>query len=359
MGSVQVFPCEDKSAWNQAVFNLGGSLYHSWEWGEIRQMEGWHPWRILATVDREPCAAVQVLEKRLPAGVASIFYAPRGITGHDEDKAIVQEILLWLQDLCKRRRGIVLRMDPPFKDTNEVKKSVLISSGLRWVPEEWSFWNLQRSGMIVDISGTEEEILQKMRPTHRRTIHRAIREGLSIEVGTDISDFKDFYGLLLKSSQRQGFPVRGFENLCIIREKLFGAGKGILLIAKHENQPAAGIICCQFGKVCYYLYGGFDWDSRKTRATEPLHWRALQWAKASGCTTYDLMGSGTLYPPAEGNRGFGLYHFKKGFGAELVRAAGYFDLVGSKVLYNAIRFAELHPKLIDSALGLRSLLRLG
>jgi len=351
---MQIGFCTDGEAWNRVALHLGGTLYHSWEWGEVRQTEGWIPWRILAESDGKPRAAVQILEKRLPMGTGSLLYSGRGIAGSDNDSLVVKELVAWLRAFARDRNAIVLRIDPEFPDKDESRRSALIANGLRSLPDQWSFWNRERSNMVVDICGTEQEILLKMHQNHRRHIHRALRDGLLIQTESENPQLREFYDLLLKSSQRQGFPVRSFNHLCHIREKFVGEGRGLLMIARQSDQPVAGIICTQFGSVCHYVYGGFDWQARQAHASPALHWKAIQWAKSIGCTRYELGGAGTSYPPKLGNRGYGLYDFKKALGADLHYLAGYFDMVIKPMEYRLLRFAEQHPRYVHTALRVRS-----
>src|SRR6185437_1716474 len=83
---------ENKEAWNAAVIALGGTLYHSWEWGETRASQGWRPWRVLAQEDETPCAAVQFFERRVPVIGATLLYAASGIAGHDTESSVVNPL---------------------------------------------------------------------------------------------------------------------------------------------------------------------------------------------------------------------------------------------------------------------------
>lgn len=349
--------CTDEQAWNCAALRLAAPIYHSWERGELAQADGWAPWRIVAEQNGSPVAVVHLLQKRLPFSSESIFYGVRGITGDQSDPQAVQEIAAWLRNLMRRERGFLLRTDPEFPDTDPREKGTLIYAGFSNIPDQWSFWNLSRSTMILDISRPAEEILQGMRKTHRRLIRKAERDRMEIEQGVTPAHLRDFYGLVAKSSERQGFAIRGIEHFERVREIFLLNGKGTLFIARKQGKPAASSLALAFGSTCLYLHGGFDPEVRMQGAAETLHWRVIQWAKSRGCTRYDLQGSGTKYPPQEGNRGFGLYHFKKGLGAELIYSAGYFELVRGSVRYAMLRFLEQNPTVIDAALKLRSMLR--
>jgi len=347
--------CTDKEYWNQAALNLGASIYHSWEWGDLRQAEGWRSWRVLTEENDQPVAVTHILEKRLPLRLGALLYAAHGIVSRENDDAAVVTTARWLKNFARERRAFLLRADPEFADTDDNKKKQLVENGFRSIPDQWSFWNSPRATMVVDLKPLEDDILHRMRSTHRQRIRNAIRDGIDIEVGTEPSHLQDFYNMVLKSSQRQGFVLRDSGHFELVRQIFLKAGKGLIFIARQNGRPAAAVLSLFFGSTCLYLHGGFDPEIKLTGATETLHWKAMQWAKQMGCTKYDFLGTGTKHPPMEGNRGYGLYSYKKGFGAELVYTAGYFELRRGKARYGLLRLAERNPKLVDLAVKIRSL----
>ena len=114
----------------------------------------------------------------------------------------------------------------------------------------------------------------------------------------------------------------------------------IRLSGRLDNAAAIASFGLALEPLQRFLYAGFDHEFEKLRANPSVHWRAMQWAKAKGCRNYDMTGAGTAYPPHEGNWGYGLYQFKRGFGAELHYYAGYFDLVRLESTYSMIRYFE-------------------
>lgn len=346
---------DNEAAWNRAILELSGTLYHSWEWGEVRRAEGWLTTRALLKTDGKAVAAVQILERRLPMGMGTILYIPRGIAGADNDPATVARMVAWLKRFVLDRRPILLRMDPSFLDSDQTRRALLVSNGFRALPDEWSLWNLPRATMVLDIFRSEEDILRNMRRTHRQLIQRAVRDGLEVEAGTGMDHLRDFYSLVLKSSKRQGFALRGMEHFLNIRKQFCILGDALFFLCRQNGRAVAAIFCGCFGTTCHYFHGGFDVGLRAPGATEILHWKAIQWARGKGCKYYDLLGSATPHPPKEGNRGYGLYNYKKGFGADLLYSAGYFDLAHRSSLYRVFRFMEEHPSLIEPALKARSI----
>jgi lipid II:glycine glycyltransferase (peptidoglycan interpeptide bridge formation enzyme) len=62
-----------------------------------------------------------------------------------------------------------------------------------------------------------------------------------------------------------------------------------------------------------------------------LQWEAMRWAKSEDCRVYDLWGAPD--EPDESDPMWGVYRFKQGFGAQLVRHIGAYDYASSALLY--------------------------
>lgn len=340
MASTEIDLISDRDVWNHALLNLPAVLCHTWEWGEVRAKERWRPSRILVRRTGKPVAAVQVLERQLPMASFKLLYAPRGIAFRSDDPEAFLDLTLWLKKFVKQRRAILLRMDPFFPDSDTQKKNLHLQAGFRSLPHQWSRWNFGRTDMVIDISPPAEKLFSNMRSRYRSYIHTAEKRKISFISSNEMQYQKDFYLLLQKSSARQDFAIRDFEYFSNLIETFSRIGNASLFLAYTDGRPAASIFCIRSFATCYYIHGGFDWSLRDLHAIEPLHWMAMNWAKAAGCTTYDLLGAGTSYPPREGNYGYGLYNFKKGLGADLLYLAGYFDLIGTPTSYRLFRFLE-------------------
>jgi lipid II:glycine glycyltransferase (peptidoglycan interpeptide bridge formation enzyme)/RimJ/RimL family protein N-acetyltransferase len=338
---IRIRLCDNSEEWDRILLALQGSLHQSWMWGELRRAQGWIPWRIALEVQGNIVGLFQVLERRLGPLPWKIMYAPGGVSKSKDGVNVYREMEEFFQHFLRARRSIVLRADPLIDDSDLAGKEDMQGAGFRLIPDESTpWWNLPRTNMIVDINCPDDQLLRRMRQKHREHIRRAGRSGLVLEKGTSIAQLNDFYGLLVRTGYRQRFPVRSFDHFLRLRETLLNGSGGLVFLARFKEQAIAAIICVRFASTCYYLYGGFDWNFRLSHPNEVLHWEAIKWAKTLGCTTYNMLAAGTSYPPREGSRGYPLYHYKKGFGAELYFYAGYFDMVGDELKYRIFRFLE-------------------
>jgi lipid II:glycine glycyltransferase (peptidoglycan interpeptide bridge formation enzyme) len=94
------------------------------------------------------------------------------------------------------------------------------------------------------------------------------------------------------------------------------------------------------GKQAAYLYGASSSEERQRMPTYAVQWAAMRWAKARGCTTYDLWGVPDE-PEEELEKQFenrddglwGVYRFKRGFGGQVIRTVGSADRIYNKFVY--------------------------
>jgi len=289
-------------------------LLQTGEWGELKSAFGWKPVRI---VDGD--AGVQILFRKLPMGF-TVGYIP---------KANIEESLLPEIDLvCKSNRAVFLKLEPD-----------------SWSDLEPETFNLKLSThniqpprtIIIDIRGTEEEILAKMKPKTRYNTRLAGKKGVTVRTWDDI---ESFHKMMLVTGGRDGFGIHSMEYYKRAYALLQPKGLGEILVAEYEGKPLAALFVARNGHRAYYLYGASTNEERNRMPTYLLQWEAMKWAKERGCEEYDLWGvpdedEATLEANFETRHDglWGVYRFKRGFGGELKRAAQAMDRVYNPILY--------------------------
>ncbi len=204
--------CDNPVEWNEKLHELNGTLYHSWQWGELRRVHGWIPWRISIEAHGE-IAALQILERRLPFLHASVLYAPRWIAHRNAEFPGVTELVQWLRGFLQQRNALFLRIDPDIPALAEGPKNFLTTLGFRYLASKGSMWNLPRATMALEISQPEEELLCGMREAHRRHILRAAKSGIEWSAGTQIEQLQEFYELLVKRApHRKSLPMAALDE---------------------------------------------------------------------------------------------------------------------------------------------------
>ncbi len=107
-----------------------------------------------------------------------------------------------------------------------------------------------------------------------------------------------------------------------------------LLLAHHEGDLLAGIIVFLFGGKAQYMYGASSNEKRNLMAPYLLQWEGMRWAKQSGASIYDLWGIPDLLE--ESDPLWGVFRHKRGYGGQIVRYIGAFDMVRSPLQHLAL-----------------------
>ncbi len=309
--------------WNQFLQqHPNAHLLQTGEWGELKQGFGWEAIRIIGANK-----GAQILFRKLPLGF-TIAYIPKLDIGSPQS-AISEEFWKEIDEICKQRRAIFLKIEPDTWNTD---------SGLRSPSNIHSSHNIQPPRtIIVDIRGSKSEILAHMKQKCRYNIRLAEKKGVTVRTGNDIDEF---YKMVQITGGRDGFGVHSLDYYRRVYELFRPTGMCELLVAEFGNRPLAALMVFARGRRAWYLFGASYEEERNHMPTYLLQWEAMSWAKTRGCEEYDLWGvpdedEATLEAQFE-NRSdglWGVYRFKRGFGGELKRAAQAMDKVYVPFLY--------------------------
>ena len=296
-------------------------------WGALKAAFGWRALRIAN--DR---AGAQVLFRKLPLGL-SLAYLPKGPVGlafADLDPTW-HSFLPPLDQLCRREKAVFLKVEPD-----------LWQSGGGSPSAPPGFHNSQQDiqparTLLIDLSGSEDQILARMKQKTRYNIRLALKKGVVV---SNTSDVGAFHRMMLVTGSRDRFGVHSLEYYRRAYELFHPRGECELLVAEFQGELLAALMVFARGSRAWYFYGASSDSYRDHMPTYLLQWEAMRWARARGCTVYDLWG----VPDADENTLeaqfttrsdglWGVYRFKRGFGGELRRTQGPWDRVYNPVLY--------------------------
>lgn len=203
---------------------------------------------------------------------------------------------------------------------------------------------------LVDLTGTEDEIMNKMHQKWRYNIRLSERKGVVIHRYTGDSAEIDskidkFYELTKETNARDGNSSHAksyYLDLIKSSAKEISEGKDSplvsLYIAEHEGDEIASIMTLFSKTESIYLYGASSNNKRNLMPNHLLQWTAMKDAKAYGSKYYDMYGM----PPEGKNENHpmhGLYMFKANFGGTNIHRIGSWD-IPVKFVYNLYNFAE-------------------
>lgn len=297
----------------------------TWGWGDLKASTGWRPHRLLVrpAPGAAPVAACSLLERGLP-GLGPLLYAPRGPIVAWERGAEADLALEAMLAFARARRAVVVKVDPGLPAERADIAAALSRHGFRGLKTGRGFEGVQpRFQMQLPLEGRDEAaVLAGMHPKTRYNIRLAARRGVRVREG-GAADVAAFYAILTKTAQRDHFGVRDRLYFEAMWRCCLEPGQGWLLLAEADGRLLAGAIIFHVGRVAWYLYGAGADEGREHMAAYAVQWEAIRHALAEGCALYDFRGvSGDL---REDNPLYGIYRFKKGFGANLVELTGEWD----------------------------------
>lgn len=330
---------EEKDYFNSFICSHPkGHVLQLWEWGEIKERTGWKPWRLLLEADGQGVGAATILERKLPGIRTPIFYCPRGPVVNVDNEQELQAVFQAIRELAKKRKAILLKIDPDIASSNNSLRYFLQTAGFRYLDTGKDFEGVQPKYVFrLDISPDEETLLANMQQKTRYNIKLAAKKGVMIRKGNR-PDLPEFYRVLKETTERDNFLVRSYLYFQDLYDTLVPAGYAELFIAEYQGMIIAGTIAFIAGKKAWYIYGASSNAHRRVMPNYLLQWEMIRWAKARGCTLYDFRGvSGNFN---EDNPLYGLYKFKKGFNGDLTEFIGEWDYVYRPFLYRLWQTAE-------------------
>ncbi len=304
--------------------NPDAHLLQTAAWARLKSAFGWQPEFV-----RDGDAGAMVLFRALPLGF-SIAYLPRGPV--PSTSAALGSILPKLDALCRSRRAAFLKVEPDIADDPSA------AGELRRLGFQPSPNTVQPPRTIrVDIRGSEDEILARMKPKTRYNIRLAVRHGVAVSASGDLPAFE---GLMNTTGARDAFAVHSGSYYQNAYAEFSPHQNVELMLAAFEGETLAGLMAFAQGKRAWYLYGASSDLHREVMAPHLLQWEAIRWARTRGCTEYDLWGipdadEQTLEKEFSARHDglWGVYRFKRGFGGQVWRSVGAWDRVYHRPLH--------------------------
>ena len=183
-----------------------------------------------------------------------------------------------------------------------------------------------------------------MKSKWRYNIRLAVRKGVTVRE-LPPHELPLFQQLMDETGTRDGFVVHSVDYYRAAYS-LLTPRWGTFLLASFEGEPLASIAVFAVGSNAWYLWGASSNRHRNLMPNHALQWEAMRWAKARGCTRYDLWGVpdeiGAIATGLwDGGRSvvaaenlpvdvkalpagdlWGVFRFKQGFGGAVARTVG-------------------------------------
>lgn len=325
------------SEWNDFLSEYPDAhLLQTGAWGELKSDFNWEPVRILSG-DGNRSWGAQILFRQLPLGF-TFAYLPKGplVQTHDKESRLGSPGQAFWRDvdsLCRNKRAVFLKVEPDNWFSNDQGQADEVPEGF-----SLSHHAIQPARtIVVNLGGSEEDILARMKQKTRYNIRLAAKKGVVVRASEDVDAF---YRLMETTGQRDQFGIHSLAYYQRAFELFNAADQSALLMAEYDGEQIAGLMAFAMGGRSWYLYGASASLHRERMPTYLLQWEAMKWARSKGCLQYDLYGVPDYdveYLEAnfrDRSTGlWGIYRFKRGFGGQVTRAPGPWDRVYNSFLY--------------------------
>jgi peptidoglycan pentaglycine glycine transferase (the first glycine) len=310
-------------------------------WGTLKSTYGWKAARVAFANDQgDLIAGAQLLFRPLPLRLGTLAYLPMGPYHTAEFSSERGYPLLWkaIHQTAKQHHAAFLKWEPGIFEA-EPPYPVPSDIGFRTSPQTVQ----PPRTILLDIRGTDDEILARMNQGTRRKIRQSLKNDIRYFEGTR-EDVAKFNGMMQTTGARNEFGVHEPAYYERAYDLFVPQGDAALFLAAHEGDDLAGIMVFISGTTAQYVYGASSNVKRNLMGAYGVQWAAIQWARARGCTTYDLWGipdedEATLEAQFESRSDslWGVYGFKRGWGGRVVRSLGAWDYVYNPLVYAAYR----------------------
>ncbi len=332
--------------WNNLIIDLPNShVLQTTEWAEVKREVGWKSYPLTWKNEKgEITAAANILVRTVkPLGIGpkmAIGYIPRGPMLDWSDASLRQQVFSELEQFTSDNGLIFLKIDPDLElgrgipgseQAEEYVLGKLVTDELTQRKWRYSVEQIQfKNTAVLDLTGTEEDWLKRMKQKARYNLRLAQRSGVSIRLAND-SELSALYHLYAQTASRDHFIIREEAYYLEVWRRFISAGMADALIAEVDGQLVAGVMLFHFGKRAWYLYGMSSPLHREKMPNNLLQWEAMRLASSKGCEVYDLWGAPDVFD--ESDSMFGVFRFKDGLGAAVIRTAGAWDFRVKPFLY--------------------------
>ncbi len=320
------------------------NFQQSLEWGKVK--ENWNNEVVLAEDENgKIIGSISVLIRKIPI-FGKFMYSSRGPVCDIYNKKVLKQLKDGLCELAKRENAFILKIEPDIKSDEKKFREIVEELGFKIKDDAKNFAEEIQPRYVfrLDIKGkTEEEVFENFHSKTRYNIRLATKKGVEIREGTK-NDLKVFHKIMIETGKRDGFIIRPLSYFEKMYDEL-APNHMKLLMAYYDEKPIAGIILIMYGRKTWYLYGASSNEHRNLMPNYLLQWKAIQEAINSKHDMYDFRGVCGIVD--ETHPQYGLYRFKKGFGAEFTEFIGEVYIPFKPLKYKLYNLSEkLYKKIV-------------
>lgn len=320
----------ESQQWDELAAGLGGSFFHCYAHAAYESRRpNVEPYFVKAFDGQKECVGVAVGTISSPrywpfsqfCRVASFAALPATRNGTAKSERTILQAL----ERELRRKGI-FRIEV---GSCESKNSVEVLSALGYDLKS-------RAEFYMDLRAAAGDIWKSFSKECRNTIRKAMKAGMESRRERGVPNVFRLQELQAEAMRRHGVEIQPHEgNAAAIKEILLDKGRGILFMGYYAESAVCASLCSVFSRKAYYAASGSSELGRKNAGPAFLIWKMIESLKADGVERLNLGGAPN--PDDNDTRAYGLYRFKRDFGATaVVQPAGSKIISPAGSLLNAL-----------------------
>ena len=324
------------------------SFFQTQEIATLREKNGWTVYYFGVEENHKLIAASLVTAKPAFLG-KSVFYAPGGPLLNYEDTKLVKFFFEKLKAYAKSHNGYVLHIEPYYalierdRDGNIIEGgfnhqkaiSNLISVGFKEVrPDNPKYM------FILEIEGkTEQEIFSSFKQNTRNLVSRTAKKGIIVRE-LDKEELPKFKKITESTSERRHFTDKTLDYYENMYDLFAKKDQVKYVVAEIDGKIISAGMFMLYGDEVIYLFSGSDEAYMKEyNAQYAIQWYMIRYAIEHKFKRYNFYGIQGLPDPSQ--PGYGIYKFKKGFGAKygsVVELIGAYEASVNPFFYQLHQF---------------------
>jgi lipid II:glycine glycyltransferase (peptidoglycan interpeptide bridge formation enzyme) len=314
-----------KPSWDsQLQAAADATVFQSYAWGEYKRNHGWTPVRCTGRdKSGRVVAMAQILLKKMPLGIHA-GWAPggpvlqfKGWAPKNIGKALDA---LW-ETLQSKYGRLWVRFHSHIPNEPEL---AYVFSGRFHRP---IFKVNSEFSQFLDLNLSLEEFEKSMTSKHRYYVRQALAHELTWRHGGDEELQVDLARLHEEMTRGKGMEsIRlGIDEI----RKIFAmqGSQAMILNGYHNGEAVTSCLVQRFGNRGFYASAATGAKGRELSAAYAMVHELFRVLKESGMTRLDFAGLDPKTPAA-----YGVNHFKRGFGGQLVEYLGEWEYASSEKL---------------------------
>ncbi|MCX6764296.1 MAG: peptidoglycan bridge formation glycyltransferase FemA/FemB family protein [Candidatus Nealsonbacteria bacterium] len=284
---------KEKNTWESFFKEIREKTFlQSWNWGEFQKAMRNKIWR-LGTYDNEELVACALITKiQAKRGKFLLIQHGPSFAKASEGNAhiryeMLKNLLEELKRVGKEEKANFIRMNPLW-ELNQENQDILMNLRFKKAPIHA---NAYEATWKLDISLSEEEILQNMRKTTRYLIRQAVKnQDITIEKSEKLDGLGIYQNLSKEVAKRQKFVPFSDEYIKNEFEVFSKDNQALLFFGKYKGEIASAALVVFWSGIGFYHQAASLSKYAEFSIPYLLQWEAIKEAKKRGCNFYDFWG---------------------------------------------------------------------